>query len=165
MPAIRDKISWCLKRAEEAGLEVSTMKPIYVRPTLHGGTTAGRAQHKRDGHYISVHPGLLHKFGQAYVDKTVVHEVAHCIQKHIWPKSQAHGNEWYHVMHILGHEYPERCSNWDMPNKRVRMARPYIYGCRCTEHQLTHILHNRILQGRWRKCLKCGARLVLKRVA
>ncbi len=83
MPAIRDKIAWCLKRAEEAGLAVSEMKAIYVRPTLHGGTTAGRAQHKRDGHYISVHPGLLHKYGQDYIDKTVVHEIAHCIQKHI----------------------------------------------------------------------------------
>ncbi len=164
MNAIGAKIVWCMERAKEAGLAVDGMKSIYVRGSLHGGSTAGRAAHKRDGHYISVHPSLIAKHGQAYIDKTVVHEVAHCIQKHIWPRSRAHGSEWHHVMHILGIEYPERCSNWE-GMERVRMARPYIYTCACREHPLTHILHNRILQGKWRKCLRCKQRLAFKRVA
>ncbi len=161
---VRAKISWCLETAKAAGLDLNRMDPIYVRQSLKGASTAGRATHKRGIHNISLHSGLLASMGDAYINQTVVHEVAHCIQRHVWPRSQAHGYEWQKVMHILGVP-AKRCSNYgDMPPKN-RMARPYIYKCACREHKLTHILHDRIRQGSWRKCLRCRVRIEFVKVA
>lgn len=162
---VRTRINFCLQQAENGGLNLTGMKPIYIRGTLFGGSTAGLLTSRRDGFYLSIHPPLIAKYGDAYIKQTVGHEVAHAIAKHVSPGCTAHGFEWQRVMHILGLT-ADRCSGYEMPAKN-RMARPYIYKCICKDkqHKLTHILHNRIREGRWRTCKRCRTQIEFVKVA
>jgi SprT protein len=96
------------------------------------------------------------------LNETVPHEVAHIVQRVLWPNSAAHGKEWQYLMRQLGLR-PVRCHNYEVVPAR-KVSRPYVYRCDCRHHNLTQLIHNRIQQeNRARRCRMCRGRLVFVR--
>lgn len=96
---------------------------------------------------------LLHGNPEAFLNRTVAHEIAHHIAWRIF-KDRGHGKYWKAVMRSLGCE-PTRCHSYDVSNVPGRHKRPFIYACQCGEHKLTSRLHKGMEAGDRRKCRKC----------
>ena len=93
--------------------------------------------------YLRFNPVLWSENKDTY-DHTVVHEVAHYVQKEMYPYSKPHGPEWKSVMTRLGAN-PKISHSY---NIRSTQKRTFIYSCGCSNHDLTIIRHN--------KCQKKG---------
>lgn len=92
------------------------------------------------------------------LNETIPHEVAHIVQRQIWPNSKSHGKEWKRLMWYLGLE-PTRCHT--MQTKAARKRTPqarYAYYCSCPNrtHFISQTRHNRIQRGtQTYKCKYC----------
>lgn len=130
---------------------------VAVRFTVRG-TCAGKANYMH--RYVNFNPVLLEENGQAFIDRTVVHEVAHIVTDAVhWRPTRAHGKEWRSVMRKLGVSEPTRCHSYDVSNARVRTVRRFTYKCGCASHELTTVRHNKILRGYGYTCQNCGQAL------
>jgi SprT protein len=97
-----------------------------------------------------------------FLARTVPHEVAHLIADWnsitvSYRRIKPHGREWRMVMVRFGVKDITRCHSYDT-NALVMgktQARPFVYSCGCKEFHLTRNIHNKILMGQERKCLKC----------
>ena len=130
------------------------------------GTKAGEAHYQK--HYIRYNIEIYRNNKEVYGDKTVPHEIAHLFtyRMHMLPYRRwdvkPHGREWGFVMGTMGLS-SKRCHEYKV--ERVwKVNKPYIYTCKCGEYKLSAILHKRISAGGYRKCLKCGMRVVFKGV-
>ena len=128
---------------------------------LRGGT-AGKANASK--WLIKYNPELYVRNKQDFVDRTVPHELAHLISRRLYGNIKSHGREWKTVMMKLGIEEITRCHNYDISGIKKTRNRPYVYTCGCKEFHLTQLLHNKILRGQRRWCLKCKGTIVFKRV-
>lgn len=117
---------------------------------------------------MRLHPAALAYYGEEYVERTVVHEFAHLVQRQNYPMSKPHGKEWKSVMRNLGVE-PSRCHSYDLEKALKacgskptgRKVKTFTYKCNCQEHQLTAIRHNRVVKGtQTYHCKKCKTTLV-----
>lgn len=148
----------------ELGSEIYGRK--FRMPTVSidlGGACAGKANYTRWMVKYNADLYLRHKVD--FLNRTVPHEVAHLIAYSLaGHRVKPHGWEWKNVMHKLGVADDSRTHNYNVEGLANRRARPYIYACRCKEHKLTSVLHNRIQAGNWRRCLKCGARVEFVRM-
>ncbi len=112
------------------------------------GVVAGKAYYKK--WLIKYNPDLYIKNKEIFLQKTVPHEVAHLITSTLYPNSKSHGWEWRSVMRKLEVEEVTRCHSYD-----VSHLRPYVYKCPCSTFHLSKNIHNKMLRGQKRHCLKC----------
>jgi SprT protein len=117
------------------------------------GHVAGYANAER----IRLNTELLTTHHDDMINRTVPHEVAHVVQRELYPKSKSHGGEWQYLMHILGLPADTTHSYQTTP-ARVR-RREYVYGCDCEPHYVTITLHRRLQQGKVYVCRKCNSQL------
>ena len=123
------------------------------------GATAGTAQ--RDGTRINFNMAILEAQPEAFIARTVPHEVAHAVlgQIHGARGVQPHGREWKALMINLGAS-PERCHSYDMTNVKVKRQRRWTYACACTQYELTTVRHNKIQRGECAyRCRVCRHKL------
>jgi SprT protein len=91
---------------------------------------------------------------------TVVHEVAHYITDlKFGVSTKPHGKEWKYVMNCLGCE-PKVTHNYTIPDSTKRL-KYFNYTCSCEGkiHELSSILHNRVLKGQDRVCKRCKEKI------
>ena len=146
------------------------------------GRTAGKAITKFDmlaletEANIRYNPVLLEENGEAFLKRTVPHEVAHIIVRNrYWGshtkghtfhnRPKPHGWEWQGIMEDFGLD-PKVCHNYNTTNSRVqgkrKLSKDYTYKCACRTHKITIIRHRRMVQrGTTYFCKKCKAPLVL----
>lgn len=143
-------------------------KTNYPYPTMTfdlRGAVAGRASYQSQ--IIQYNLELFKGNKQDYFENTVPHEIAHLFnyRLNIVPvinnsyryRIKPHGMEWQRVMIRMGLN-PTRCHNYEV--KKVRnVSRDFLYKCSCRNFNMTSIMHNKIVKGRWQKCLRCGTRL------
>ena len=104
---------------------------------------------------------LLEENGQAFLDRTPGHEVAHYVTYRIYgPRCKPHGREWKHVMGKLGLD-STRCHSFDTSNSRCvrRRQQRYEYTCGCRSHNLSQTRHNKVMRGFMYRCKFCKGSL------
>ena len=129
------------------------LKMPAIKYTLKG-KAAGRAWPLR--WELSLNPHIAALNGDRFVIQTVAHEVAHLIAHRINPKDRPHGQTWQSVMLAFG-QTPQRLHAFDVSGiSSMRKPQPrYAYACKCREHHISSIRHNRILRGAEYRCLYC----------
>lgn len=95
------------------------------------GRTAGFAYRFKD--LIRYNPFLYIAQPEAFINRTVPHEVAHLFQFRINPHDRAHGPTWKKVMRDFNLE-PSRCHSYDTSNchgegDNGRHPRNHMYKC------------------------------------
>ena len=105
------------------------------------GKTAGTANYST--WVLNFNPILLTENVEAFLKRTVVHEIAHLITRTIYPGSSAHGQEWKSVMVFLGAE-PSRCHSYDISNASTRKQFDYICPKCDTILKVSSVIHKRI---------------------
>jgi SprT protein len=118
------------------------------------GKAAGRAWPLR--WEISLNPHIAALNGDRFVIETVAHEIAHLIAHRINPGDRPHGGTWESVMLAFG-QIPERLHNFNVSgiNSMRKPQSRYAYSCKCRNHNISGIRHNRILKGAEYRCLNC----------
>lgn len=124
------------------------------------GRTSGMFCIRHNRQWIRYNPWIFAKYFEESLATTVPHEVAHyvCYQLH-GQNHKPHGQEWKHVMRSFAVPADATCKLdiRDIPQKRLKR---YPYQCRCSQHQLTSIRHNRIARGLTSyRCPKCQSTL------
>lgn len=119
---------------------------------------------------LHFNPTLLNQNLAHYMDITVVHEMAHYVQKIVFPDSlevrlkwngrvkrrEVHGRAWQSIMRLFGIREPERCHSYDVTDVRKRVYRRYPIYCGCEKpHMATLKLVNKITSGRKYTCTIC----------
>lgn len=132
---------------------------VEVRWDLKG-RSAGMA---RGVSLIRLNPDV----GQAHPDRVLdvlAHEYAHLVKnaiarvfagqrKFTQEEQRPHGAIWQDVVRTLGYE-PARCLS--VPSMPSRNIRRFPYQCGCRTHQVSIILHHRMLQGKAYACEACN---------
>lgn len=109
------------------------------------GRAAGKARRLKAGQYrISINPQMLEQDGRA-LDDVLVHEVAHCIVFHKWPRARPHGRRWKAVCLELG---GSATTTHQLELKPARRSQRFRYLTSCgIECWLGPIQHRRASQG------------------
>jgi len=108
---------------------------------------------------IRYNPALLLRHGDDFLARTIPHEVAHYLAfVHHGRGIRPHGPEWQQMVRALGGE-PERCHSYDVAGLDARKTRRFPYHCRCGDHQLSSVRHNRVIRGTRYLCQHCGEAL------
>lgn len=121
---------------------------VRVRWNARMRTTAGLANY-RDA-LVTLNPKLA-QFGDAEIDKTLRHELAHLLahfhtgRRRIAP----HGAEWKQACRDLGLPDEKRCHN--LPLQRRNIARKHIYRCENCRQEIRRVRPFR----RRVACLEC----------
>lgn len=118
------------------------------------GRTAGQAYYKE--HHVRVNAVLLTENAEAFMTRTLPHEVAHLVAHRLHGSSiSAHGPEWQAVMRAFGLE-PSRCHSYD--TSRARVGKTYRFRCSCRTFEVTARRARNAMVGGLR-CRKCGTTL------
>ena len=162
-----------IARIDELTRIATYMGLRYPAKTIHDFSLRGRCA----GQYVYSYIGVTTSFTksvlrwnldiaknnlQDYLNTTVPHELAHAIQKYHYPTSQPHGAEWRRLcVALVGHELP-RCHSFDVT--LARKTKRYTYTCNCDSktHNISSVIHNRIMKGRYYRCNDCYSRIVLQ---
>jgi len=129
----------------------------------------------RDGGYhkngqLHFNPILLLENVEHFLSTTVGHELAHYIQRQVYPQSlskkgqrrRVHGWEWQTIMSLFGIS-ANRCHCYDVssiPIIRRRHERFPVY-CKCKTYKVTKRIINRMQKGTTYKCRICKGRISL----
>ena len=99
---------------------------VTVRWNSRMRTTAGLASYQHS--LITLNPKLV-QFGEAEIDKTLRHELAHLLAHHRAGRRRIapHGAEWKQACRDLGLPDEKRCH--DLPLPRRKVAAKHIYQC------------------------------------
>lgn len=99
---------------------------VRVRWNSRMFTTAGLANYQKL--LITLNP-KLEQFGDAEIDKTLRHELAHLLAHHRAGRRRIapHGPEWKQACRDLGLHNEKRCHDLPLPRRQLR--RPHIYHC------------------------------------
>ena len=144
------------KAAARFGIE---MPEAEVRFDLRGKSAGMAVFHHRRRPLIRYNRTLLNENGDAFIQRTVPHEVAHLVARELHgPAIKPHGNEWREIMAFFGAD-SSRCHNFAVPEQGRRRMRYFPYRCGCQEHQLSAIRHHRSLAGVSYLCRRCGSAL------
>jgi len=92
---------------------------------------------------------------EKYHNETIPHEVAHLFQNVLYPKDSTHGIGWQKLMRLVGLS-PKRCHNYDITVAVVT----FKYICACRKHEVSKVIHNKMVRGQRRICCKCRSTLV-----
>jgi predicted SprT family Zn-dependent metalloprotease len=121
---------------------------VCVRWNARMRTTAGLANY-RDA-LVTLNPKLA-QFGDAEIDKTLRHELAHLLahfragRRRIAP----HGAEWKQACRDLGLPDEKRCHNLPLPRRNI--ARKHVYRCENCRQEIKRVRPFR----RRVACLEC----------
>jgi SprT protein len=150
---VLDKTAWYLHQAED--FFDCTFKLAEIRFNLKGKTAGYFKQLANGRSIINYNSSLLELNGNAFIERTVPHEVAHLVAYQLYGSSiKPHGAEWLSVMQLFKAD-ASRCHDYDMTNVATRTYRRFAYQCVCQTHYLTSIRHNRIQGGQRYYCRKC----------
>lgn len=123
-------------------VDVQMPKIVYDKR----GTTAGTANYKT--WTLNFNAVLLAENVEAFIARTVPHELAHLVNDLVYPEAHAteikwtgrgykrtkrdvHGETWQSIMRTLGAS-PKRCHNYDVSNVKVeKVLTKYQYRCSC----------------------------------
>jgi len=162
-----------IARIDELTRIATYMGLRYPAKTIHDFSLRGRCA----GQYVYSYRGVPVTFVKSvlrwnleiaksnlreYLDTTVPHELAHAIQRYHYPTSQPHGAEWKRLcVALIGRELP-RCHSFDVTP--ARKTKRYTYTCNCDskKHNISSVIHNRIMNGRYYRCNDCYSRIVLQ---
>lgn len=124
------------------------------------GQSAGQARFSARGKgAVRFNPWLLLRHGEAFIDQTVPHEIAHWLTFCLYGRGAApHGAQWRKLMDIFGAE-PRRCHDYDLHEIPQRRITSHGYHCHCQDHQLSAVRHNRVRKGQTYLCKRCGQAL------
>ncbi len=129
-PAETNALVWqslALDLLRQAGAEYSDLaKRLQVRWNPRMRSTAGMAYPARA--LITLNPRLI-VFGNAEVDRTLRHELAHLLAHYRAGRRKIapHGQEWKIACHDLGLRDESRCHSLPLPQRK--MNRPHGYRC------------------------------------
>jgi SprT protein len=158
------KVLQCFKQAEDFyGRKFSRPNNIIFK---RKGTWGGYCNFTKKELMFQLDFAEHHK--EDFLNRTVPHEVAHWIDKEVngyqykGGRRDIHGKSWQDIMiKVYGLE-PSRCHNYDISVTKVKGGRNYVYECKCKEHHLSSIRHNRIRRGTIYSCNLCGGELKFK---
>ena len=87
---------------------------------------------------IKLNPRLL-EFGEAEVERTFLHELAHLVAQHRVGRRRIppHGEEWRRACADLGLKDERRCHNLPLPRREI--ARPHRYRCPGCGHEVRRV--------------------------
>ena len=129
LSAIREKQEDCYRAAEEYYGRKFPRSPICFDLT---GGTAGQFCYKGKQTKIRYNKKIAAAQPDAFLARTVGHEVAHAIQHWLYTAQgievQSHGKEWKFIMVRVMKQEPSRCHKYDITDA-VRNTRPYLYVC------------------------------------
>ncbi len=133
-------------------------------PTIHfdlRGLTAGQARWPRRGRPIlRFNLSIAGRHPQAFIERTVAHEVAHLLTTACHGRTAPHGPAWRQTMAFLGIADPDRCHDYTVDEAEVRRQRRWRYDCDCSRHQLSTTRHKRVTTGMTRYvCRRCNTAL------
>ena len=127
------------------------------------GRTAGTAQYSTN--HIRFNDVLLRENEDAFVARTVPHEVAHLLAGQIYGRGiRPHGPEWKNVMRRLG-LVPSRCHTYDTTNSVTRIVAKISMFCACQEHKVTRRVVAKIEMGARYTCRKCRTHIATQKPA
>lgn len=140
----------------ERGVQAGGTELVRVAFDLRG-RSAGQMRVDGGGHcVIRYNPLLLLRYGDAFLERTVPHEVAHYLAYRRFGRTiRPHGVEWRGIMQQLG-AAPTRCHDYDVTGLAARRLRYFDYHCGCADHRLSSIRHNKVADGRRYLCRRCG---------
>lgn len=93
--------------------------------------------------------------------QTIKHEIAHLIQFKYYPYAkQAHGPEFKRILATLGGVPSTHAVMSAEQSAAFRSTRKYIearfdYACSCNTFKISKRMHNQILKGQTRSCVRC----------
>jgi SprT protein len=148
---VEAKLKECITIAEEHfGRTFKYPNVVYKKR----GTTAGTAYYA--GYELDFNSVLLMENEEAFLQRTVPHEMAHLITDQVYPSATTHGKEWKSVMVLLGAE-PSRCHSYDTSNSAHKQQR-HIYQCVACDKQyrLSTTRHNRLKKRAGTYVCKCA---------
>ena len=121
---------------------------VVVRWNARMRSTAGNAHPTRA--LVNLNP-RLREFGDAEIDRTLRHELAHLLAHHRAGRRRiaAHGREWRAACEALGLRDEKRCH--DLPLPRRQMTRRHLYRC---AHCGTELARVRPMRRKF-ACLSC----------
>jgi len=143
--------------------------PKEIEFTKRGGIAGWCSYHESaSDHWASLNfnPTLMKENWDKF-DQTVVHEVAHfCVflMKGVI-RSRAgnvthHGTDWKRMMSFFG-VTAERCHSYNTTSSVTRRVKRYSYKCDCMTHEVSSIIHNRMVEkGRRYHCRSCKSYIV-----
>ena len=137
---------------------------VFPAPDIQfdlSGQSAGMFR-ARPGHYdIRFNPWIFAKYFDESLANTVPHEVAHYVVHMLYgsARTRPHGAEWQDVMRNFDAE-PRVTGDYNLEGIPVRRQRRFRYQCRCREHQVSTLRHNRVIRGQARyRCRYCNTDL------
>lgn len=155
------KLQWCITVAEDH--YGRTFKFPNVEYTLRG-TTAGTAHYS--SWTINLNSVLLMENLDTFIERTVVHEMAHLIDDVVNPSSHTstvtmtrsgrirrskrsvHGPSWKRIMRLFGAD-PSRCHSYDVSSARVRRKTRHVYECKTCQKKMVigPVRHKKMQRG------------------
>jgi predicted SprT family Zn-dependent metalloprotease len=121
---------------------------VRVRWNPRMRTTAGLASYAHQ--LVTLNPKLA-QFGDAEIDKTLRHELAHLLAHHRAGRRRIapHGAEWKKACRDLGLPGEKRCHDLPLPRRKVRAR--HIYRCPACKQDIRRVrpFHRRVA------CLAC----------
>ena len=107
-------------------------------------------QMKREIRYNSF---IFSKYYDDNFNTTIPHEVAHYISDLVYglKNIKPHGKEWKAIMQAFDADAAVT-ANYDLSGIPLKRRSLYTYQCRCREHQLSAIRHNKIKKRRKQYC-------------
>ncbi len=125
------------------------------------GLAAGQAQWRRNTRpLIRFNLAIAKNHEQAFLERTVPHEIAHLVTTACHGRTRPHGREWQAVMAFFGVKEVHRCHDFTVDEADIRRQRCWIYDCGCSSHELSTTRHNRIAAGKTRYyCRRCQGEL------
>ena len=127
---------------------------LEIRFSLYGASRLGYANWSK--RKLNFHKVLAETNTDEYIGDTVIHEVAHLYQRHIYPYSKSHGREFKRICKALGGN-GSTTSNMNVKGLG-KMKTRYIYECPVCGAQvnLTQYKHNKQEQTRRYVHSKCN---------
>lgn len=122
------------------------LRPILVRFDLRGHS-AGMFRVRDLQPEIRYNPWIFARYFESNMAQTVPHEVAHYVVYHLFGRHgvKPHGKEWRKVMLAFGCA-PRTTCDYDLRGIPVRRIKRYNYRCKCSDHQVSSIRHNRMIK-------------------
>lgn len=144
-------------------------RPVVIKYDLKSARIAGQAIMGRG--VMRLNPHFLEKYKDDYIERTVVHELAHLGIHEVYTvdkgyRVDGHGPEWKSMMRSLGAD-PSRCHSFEADEGIGRRKAKYAYQCSncCAEIKVGPTVHKRLQQGELYKTRCCKARVVMSGAA
>lgn len=103
------------------------------------------------GFKINFNIVLLRENVDHFIKQTVVHELCHIFDYHLFEVASSHGYQWQLIMEHFGLS-ADRTHNYSTKSVVKNGA---VYMCNCQEYTLSTIRHNRARKGMKYHCKKC----------